>query len=475
MMPTRDYDAIIVGSGPNGLSAAINLARTGRSVMVFEAAATPGGGTRTEELTLPGFLHDVCSAIHPLGQASPFFRTLPLKEHGLSWIHPPLALAHPFDDGSAATLSCSIAESATTLGPDADAYQALMQPFVDDAEKLIQGALGPLTLPRHPLLMARFGLTAGQSALGFARRHFQGERARAIFGSMAAHAMLPLESPPTATYGVMLAVLAHAVGWPMAAGGSKRITDALVSILHSLGGEIAINSPVESIEQLPSSRAIVFDVTPHQLLEIAGNRFPASYRRQLAHFRYGPGVFKVDLALDGPIPWRAEECALAGTVHLGGTLDEVAWAEGEVFRGRHPERPFVLLAQQSRFDASRAPAGKQTVWAYCHVPNGSTIDMTARIEAQIERFAPGFRERILARHVMSPGDLQRYNANYVGGDINGGLQNLRQLFSRPALRLNPYTTPDPTIFIGSSSTPPGGGVHGLSGYFASQSVIRRGL
>ncbi len=472
-MPARDYDAVVVGSGPNGLAAAVNLARSGRSVMLFEAAATPGGGTRTAELTLPGFHHDVCSAVHPLALASPFFQTLPLEEHGLHWIHPPRALAHPFDDGNAAILDRSVEATASSLGIDGDAYRDLVRPFLDDADNLFRGALGPLRVPRHPFLMARFGLTAAQSAVGFAKRHFQGEPARAIFGGMAAHAMLPLETPPTATYGFMLAILGHAVGWPVAAGGSQRIADALVSLLRSLGGDVTVNFPVRALSELPSASTVVFDVTPRQMLAIAGERFPGSYRRQLEHFRYGPGSFKIDLALDGPIPWRSDACRLAGTVHLGGTLEEVALAEREVALGRHPERPFVLVAQQSLFDPSRVPAGKQTVWAYCHVPNGSAVDMTDRIEAQIERFAPGFRERILARHVMTPKWLQDYNANYAGGDINGGLQGLRQLFTRPAVRVNPYTTPDKSLFIGSSSTPPGGGVHGMSGYYAAQTVIRR--
>ncbi len=475
MSSSKDYHAVVVGSGPNGLAAAINLARTGRKVLVLEAASTPGGGMRTAELTLPGFRHDVCSAIHPLGVASPFFRSLPLQQHGLSWIHPPLCLAHPFDDGTAAILARSLDETAQSLGPDGDGYRNLMRPLVEDVDNLLDGVLGPLRLPRHPLLMAGVGLTAAQSAVGFSRRHFAGEPARAIFGGMAAHAMLPLESPLTATFGLTLAVLAHTAGWPIPTGGSQRIADALVSILRSLGGDIETGRRVENLAHLPSNNAVIFDLTPRQILEIARDRFSLGYRRQLGHYRYGLGAFKIDLALDGPIPWRASACSSAGTVHLGGTLDEIASAEREVAHGRHPERPFVLLAQQSLFDSSRAPAGKQTVWAYCHVPNGSTVDMAERIEAQIERFAPGFRERILARHVMAPSDLHAYDANYVGGDVNGGRQGLRQLFTRPAVRINPYTTPDPRLFIGSASTPPGGGVHGMGGYFASQTVIRRGL
>ncbi len=472
---SKDYDAIVVGSGPNGLAAAVNLARVGRKVLVLEADATPGGGMRTRELTLPGYHHDVCSAVHPLGVASPFFHTLSLAKHGLNWIHPPLCLAHPLDDGTAAILSRSLDETAQSLGPDAEAYQSLMRPFMENIDNLLHGVLGPLRIPRHPLLMARVGLTAMQSAVGFARRHFVGDAARAIFGGMAAHAMLPLEAPLTATFGLTLGVLGHTDGWPIAAGGSERIADALVSLFCSLGGEIATGHRVDNLNQLPSSNAVIFDLTPKQVLAIAGDRFSSGYRRQLRNYRYGPGAFKIDLALDGPIPWKAPVCASAGTVHLGGTLEEIAFAEREVTHGRHPDRPFVLVAQQSLFDPSRAPGGKHTVWAYCHVPNGSTFDMSDRIEAQIERFAPGFRERILASHVMAPIDLHAYDANYVGGDVNGGRQDVRQLFTRPAMRINPYTTPDPTLFIGSASTPPGGGVHGMGGYFASQTVIRRGL
>ncbi len=473
-MTADHYEAVVVGSGPNGLSAAVNLARAGRSVLVLEAAEVPGGGTRTMELTLPGFLHDVCSAIHPLALASPFFRTLPLEEHGLNWIEPDVQLAHPFDDGTAAVLRRSVQETACSLGPDADAYRTMMQPYLEQADDLFASILGPFRLPRHPLLLGRFGLAGLQSAVRFARRQFRGDRAPAIFAGMAAHALVPLESPTTAAYGLFLAVLGHTVGWPIAAGGSQRIADALVSLLRSHGGELQTNHRVETLDELPDSHAVVFDLTPRQILKITGTHFPKRYRRQLEHFRYGPGVFKIDYALDGPVPWRAEACRHAGTVHLGGTLDEIARSEHEVGQGRHPERPFVLTAQQSLFDQARAPEGKQTFWAYCHVPNGSTVEMTDRIEAQIERFAPGFRDRVLARHVISPQWLERHNANDVGGDINGGLQDLRQLFTRPATRINPYTTPDPRLFIGSSSTPPGGGVHGMGGYYATQSIIRRG-
>jgi phytoene dehydrogenase-like protein len=472
-MATHDYDAVVIGSGPNGLAAAVELARAGRSVLVFEAASEPGGGTRTAELTLPEFRHDICSAIHPLALASPFFRTLPLDQHGLRWIEPAIQLAHPFDDGSAALLERSLEATGKSLGPDADTYIDLMRPFVDHANDLFDAVLGPFRLPRHPLLLGRFGLIGMQSAVGFTRRRFAGEPARAIFAGMSAHSLLSLEAPSSAAYGLFLAVLGHAVGWPIAAGGSQRIAGALVSLLESLGGRLELNHAVGSLDDVPPARSVIFDVTPSQILKIAGGRFSGPYQRQLEHFRRGPGVFKLDYALDGPVPWRADACRHAGTVHLGGTIEEIARSERDVARGRHPERPFVLVAQQSLFDSSRAPDHKQTLWAYCHVPNGSTFDMTERIENQIERFAPGFRERILARHIMAPDQLQAYNANYVGGDINGGLQDLRQLFTRPAVRINPYTTPDDRLFVGSSSTPPGGGVHGMCGFYAARSVINR--
>jgi phytoene dehydrogenase-like protein len=466
------YDAVVVGAGPNGLAAAITLARAGRSVLVREARDTVGGGCRSAELTLPGFVHDVCSAIHPMALASPFLRSASLERHGLELIHPPAPLAHPFDDGTAAVLERSVAATAATLGSGGASYRALMEPLVRAHERLAPLLLGPLRFPRHPLLLARFGLLALQSARGLAARRLLGERARAIFGGMAAHSMLRLEQPASAAFGLALGMFAHAYGWPLARGGSQKITDALVSCLTSYGGQIVTGAPVHSLDELPSAPALLFDVTPRQLLRIAGQRFPPAYRNELARYRYGLGVFKIDWALDGPIPWRAPECARAATVHAAGTLEEIAASEAAAWRGEHSERPFVLLAQQSLFDPSRAPAGKHTAWAYCHVPSGSTVDMSERIVAQVERFAPGFRQRILSQRTTSPAELEAYNPNYVGGDINGGVQDLRQLFTRPAIRPVPYSTPARDIFICSSSTPPGGGVHGMCGYFAAQTALR---
>jgi phytoene dehydrogenase-like protein len=465
------YDAVVVGSGPNGLAAAVELARNGRSVAVLEAEDTVGGGTRSAELTLPGFVHDVGSAIHPLGYASPFFSTLPLDEHGLEWVHPPASLAHPFDDGTAAVLERSVEKTGESLGLDAAAYQRFMEPILRDFDRIIDSLLGPPRIPRHPFALARFGLRALRSARALAEDLFEGEKARGLFAGNAAHSFLPMEQVPSAAFGLVLSFVGHAAGWPFPKGGSQKIADALVSYLRSLGGEVHAGVRVCSVEEVPRTRAVLFDVTPRQLLEISGHRFTGRYRRALERYRYGPGVFKVDFALDGPIPWSAEGCGRAGTVHLGGTLDEISAGEAAVSRGEHPKKPFILLAQQSLFDQTRAPCGKHTVWAYCHVPNGSTVDMTERIEEQIERYAPGFRDRILAKSTMSPADLQRINANHVGGDINGGLQDLGQLFTRPVVRLTPYSTPAGGVYICSSSTPPGGGVHGMCGFFAARAAL----
>jgi phytoene dehydrogenase-like protein len=468
------YDAIVVGSGPNGLAAAITIARTGRSVLVFEAKETIGGGCRSDEITLPGFTHDRCSAIHPLGLASPFLRTLPLAKYGIEWIHPAIPLAHPLDDGTAAIMDRSLEATAESLGQDATAYKNLMQPLVENWQEIIDAFYGPLR-PRailpHPFKLAQFGLLAIRSANALARSHFKGSAARAIFAGMSEHSILPLDAPTSAAAGLMLGMLAHAVGWPIAGGGSQKIADALAAYLRDLGGEIVTGVEVQSLDELPPARVVLCDITPRQLLRIAGKRLSRLYKSQLQHYRYGPGIFKLDLALDGPIPWRAEACGRAGTVHLGGTLVEIARAERAVWRGEHPKQPFALLAQQSLFDHTRAPAGKQTVWAYCHVPNGSTIDMSERIEAQIERFAPGFRERILARHTSSAVEMECYNANYIGGDINGGVQDLTQMFTRPTISPTPYTTSDKRLYICSSSTPPGGGVHGQCGYYAASAAL----
>jgi phytoene dehydrogenase-like protein len=472
MSKRRAYDAVVVGAGPNGLAAAITMLQAGKSVLLVEAEDTIGGGTRSAELTLPGFTHDVCSAVHPLAVASPFFRSLPLGEHGLEWVHPPAPLAHPLDGGTAALLERSIGATGESLGEDAEAYRRLIEPIVNDWQRLEGSLLGPLRFPKHPVALARFGLRAILPARLLTRTVFKGEHARALFAGMAAHSMLSLDQPLSGAFGLVLGALGHVVGWPVARGGSQKLADALVSYLRSLGGEVVTGWRVRSLDELPQARAVLLDVTPRQLLSIAGHQLRPLYRKQLRRYRYGPGVFKLDLALDGPIPWKSPECLRAGTVHIGGTLDEIAASEGAVSRGKHHPRPFVLVAQQSLFDPTRAPEGKHTFWAYCHVPNGSTVDMTARIEAQIERFAPGFRDRILARHVMSPADMQMHNANYIGGDINGGLQDLRQLFTRPVVRPIPYMTPADGVYICSSSTPPGGGVHGLCGWEAAQVALR---
>jgi phytoene dehydrogenase-like protein len=462
----------VVGSGPNGLAAAIALAQAGRSVLVLEAAETAGGGCRSAELTLPGFVHDVCSAIHPWPAASPFLRTLPLDEHGVELVHPPAPLAHPFDDGSAVLLERSVGATAAGLGRDAGAYNRLVGPFVREADDLLNGALAPPLPPRHPVALARLGLHGLRSAAGLARSRFAEEPARALFAGLAAHSMLSLRAPASASFGIMLAVVGHAFGWPVVRGGSQKLADGLLSHLRLLGGKVETGRSVGSLAELPPARAVLLDLTPRALLHVADSRLSSRYARRLERYRYGPGAFKVDWALDGPVPWRSPECARAATVHVGGTLAEIAESEHSVSRGEHPERPFVLVAQQSLFDQSRAPRGKQALWGYCHVPNGSTFDMLERIERQIERFAPGFGDLVLARSIRSPAEFERYNPNYVGGDINGGLQDLRQLLARPAPRLVPYSTPAPGLFVCSSATPPGGGVHGMCGYHAAQAALR---
>lgn len=470
------YDAVVVGSGPNGLAAAITIARTGRSVRVFEARSTVGGGCRSRDLTLPGFTHDVCSAIHPLVLASPFMRSLPLERYGIEWIHPDIPLAHPLDNGTAAIISRSLDLTAQGLGPDGAAYRKLMRPLVTHWQLIVEAFYGPLR-PRailpHPFRLAQFALPALRSASALAHAQFKEAGAQAIFAGMSGHSMLPLEALTSAAAGLILGMLAHAVGWPMPRGGSQKIADALAAYLHDLGGEIVTGMEIKTLDALPPARVVLCDITPRQLLHLAGKRLPSAYRGQLQRYRYGPGVFKLDLALDGPIPWSAEACGRAGTVHVGGTLAEIAHAERTVWRGEHPEQPYVLLAQQSLFDHSRAPEGQQTVWAYCHVPGGSQEDMSGRIEAQIERFAPGFRQRILARHTLNAREMEGYNANYVGGDINGGVQDLLQLFTRPTVSLTPYCTPIRSLYICSSSTPPGGGVHGMCGYFAARAALAR--
>ncbi|HEY6911582.1 MAG TPA: NAD(P)/FAD-dependent oxidoreductase [Myxococcales bacterium] len=464
-------DAAVVGSGPNGLSAAVALARAGIAVRVHEAQPTVGGGTRSAELTLPGFAHDVCSAIHPMAAASPFFAELGLSKHGLEWIHPDVAVAHPLDDGTAVALVRSLDATAAGLGADAGAYLRIVAPLAARFQDLIGDVLGPIVrVPHHPLLMARFGRRA---LLPAAALRFRGERARALVAGLAAHSFLPLHAPFTASFALIFAAAAHASGWPLARGGSQRIADALAASLRALGGEISVGDRVDSLDRFDRERAILFDTSPAILERIAAARLPESYRRALRRFRRGPGVFKLDYALSAPVPWRAHDCRRAGTVHVGGSFEEIAASEAAVTRGEHPERPFVLVAQQSLFDDTRAPPGKHTLWAYCHVPNGSTVDMTARIEAQLERFAPGFREAVLARAVTGPGQVEAHNANCAGGDISGGAYDGMQFFARPVLAIDPYATPAKNLYLCSSSTPPGAGVHGMCGLHAARSALRR--
>ncbi len=464
-------DAVVVGSGPNGLAAAITLARAGLSVTVFEQSTTIGGGTRTEELTLPGFLHDVCSAIHPLGLASPFFLSLPLDAHGLEWVHPEVQLGHPLPDGKAALLHRDLEETSGALGIDREAYRRLMAPLVSKWPVLAPDLLAPFHFPRHPLSMARFGLKALLPATLLGRLTFKTPAARALFAGMAAHSFLPLESPLSAAFGLILGALGHVAGWPLARGGSRTIGCAMASYLRSLGGEIVTGHRVASLGELPPARVTLLDVTPRQLDALGASSLPEWYRRKLRRYRYGPGVFKIDWALGGPIPWRSEGCRRAATVHVGGTAEEISRGEREVWRGAHPERPFVLLAQPSVADGTRAPAGKHVGWAYCHVPSGSTFDMAGRIEAQVERFAPGFRDLIVGRHTRNCVEYERYNPNLIGGDIVGGLQDLRQFMIRPTL-LAPYRTPVEGLYLCSSGTPPGGGVHGMCGYHAATLALK---
>ena len=464
------YDAVVIGSGPNGLAAAITIAQSGRSVIVYESQPTVGGGVRSANLTAPGFTHDVCSAVYPLAIGSPFFRQLPLDQHGLQWIQPPAPLAHPLDDGTAVMLERSVDATCENLEVDGAAYRNLMKWLVKKWDGLDTDILAPPRLPRRPLSLARFGLRAIRPARRLAENVFAGQRARALFAGLAAHSMLPLEYAASAAFGLVLGAAAHALGWPIARGGAQRLADALASYLQQLGGEIVINRCITSLDDLPASRVVLCDLTPRQLLGIAGSRFSSRYRRRLQHYRYGMGAFKMDWALSAPVPWKAASCARAATIHLGGTLDEIALSERAAWRGDPAGRPFVLVAQPSLFDDSRAPATKHTLWAYCHVPHGSNFDMTHRVEAQIERFAPGFRDLVIARNVMAPGDLEAHNANLVGGDINGGAAILQQLFFRPTVRL--YKTSLKGLYICSSSTPPGGGVHGMCGYFAALQALK---
>jgi phytoene dehydrogenase-like protein len=467
-----EYDAIVVGSGPNGLSAAIVLQQAGLQILILEAATTIGGGMRSAELTLPGFTHDICSAIHPLASGSPFFQTLPLQQFGLNFIYPKYAAAHPFDDGSSSLLQSAISDTASILDEDQHAYSKLFTPLVAEWPQIAPDVLGPFRVPHHPLAMARFGMRALLPAASLARNYFRGEKAKGLFAGMAAHGMLPFQKIASSAAGLVLMILGHRNGWPMIQGGSQQIANALASYFTSLGGQIQTGFRVDRLQDLPAARAVILDVSPKELLRVAGYKLSAVYRSQLEKYRYGMGVFKVDWALDAPIPFTAQDCRQAGTVHLGDSFAEIAANEQMTMEGKYPGQPFVILAQQSLFDPTRAPAGKHTAWAYCHVPQGSVSDMKFAIEKQVERFAPGFRDRILASHTMNTEQLEEYSANYVGGDINGGVQDIRQLFTRPALKFSPYRTSAKGIYICSASTPPGGGVHGMCGYQAAKRVLR---
>jgi phytoene dehydrogenase-like protein len=470
-MEKRDYDAVVIGSGPNGLAAAILMQQQGRSVLLIEGKDTIGGGLRSAELTLPGYVHDICSAVHPLAVASPFFETLPLHQHGLEYLYPEVAAAHPFDTGNAAIIKTSIAETARLLGTDEQSYTQLMEPVVKHWPAIAADVLGPLHYPKHPLYMAQFGLPALTSATHLAK-NFKTAEAQGLFAGMAAHSILPLTNISTSAIALVLMAAAHLKGWPIPKGGSNQIANALGAYFVSIGGKIETNHYVKSVNELPSAHAFLFDVTPKQLLQIAGHKFSTIYKWQLERYKYGAGVFKVDWALGAPIPFKAQVCRKAGTIHIGGTLKEIVNSEQLIAEGKHPQKPFVLLSQPTVFDASRAPQGKHTAWAYCHVPNGSEKDMAKIIENQVERFAPGFKETILASHTMNTAQMEAYNPNYIGGDINGGKIDISQLFTRPVLSLSPYKTSAKGIYICSSSTPPGGGVHGMCGYHAAKRALK---
>jgi phytoene dehydrogenase-like protein len=469
----NEYDAVVVGSGPNGLAAAITLARNRLSVLVLEANSTIGGGARSAELTLPGFVHDVCSAVHPLAAGSPFFKTVPLERFGLNWIQPQIPLAHPLDDGSAACLQRDVDLTADSLGGDSRAYRNMMRPLVRDWDKLSAEFLQPmLHWPRHPIALGRFGIRAMCPATLLTKMLFKNEPASALFAGIAAHSFLPLESWVCSAFALVLGTAGHAVGWPMPRGGSQTIANALSNYFRELGGKIELNRRIENLNQLPKSRVTLFDTTVWQLARLVGGQLPKRYFSRLKNFQHAPGIFKIDYALSSPIPWKAETCGQAGTIHLGGTIEEIAQTERGIARGEVPERPFALVAQQSLFDATRAPRGQHTLWAYCHVPFGCKVDMSHQIESQIDRFAPGFRDCILARHKTDVVNLEKSNPNLAGGDINGGAANWWQLMARPVFSPTPYRTPLRGVYLCSSSTPPGGGVHGMCGYHAARAALR---
>ncbi len=466
------YDAAIIGSGPNGLAAGILLLKAGLSVVILEAGDKIGGGTRTSELTIPGYLHDVCSAVHPLGAGSPLFQKLPLSEYGLKWIFPQKSVVHPFEDGTASYISLSIDETAESLKADADTYKKLMIPLMENSDVLIKDIFSPLSFPSDVISMIRFGAKAFHPAYKFAFRRFRGNEARSLFAGLSAHSSLSLDKMFTSAFGLILGITGHKPGWPVPAGGSQKIADALSGYFKSLGGKIITECVVDNLSDIPESGIKVFDLTPEQILKIIGNKLPAGYTRRLKKYRYGPGVFKIDYALSHPIPFKSKECSESAAIHIGGEVDEIYLSEYQVWQGKNPDKPFIIFVQPSLFDKTRAPEEKHTAWAYCHVPNGSIEDMTDRIENQIERFAPGFRDIVIARNKMNTGDLQSYNANYVGGDINGGVQDWKQLISRPVLSLSPYSIPLKGYYICSSSTPPGGGVHGMCGYNAVKQILK---
>ncbi len=472
VLTKRDYDAVVVGAGPNGLAAAIKMQQEGLSVLILEGKDTIGGGLRTAELTLPGFKHDVCSAIHPLAVSSPFLNSLPLETFGLEFIYPPIAAAHPFNDGTAAILEGPVEATAGSLGIDGEAYKFYIHSLLKDWPDLLPDILAPLHWPKNLLAFAKFGLKGLPSAKWTTDKYFRGTHAKGFFAGMAAHAMQPLNKPVTSAVANVLLLAAHNKGWPMVKGGSQQIANAMAAYFKAIGGQIETGTMITSLKQLPASHAVLFDVGPAQLLQIAGQKLSSVYKWQLKQYKYGMGVFKIDWALAATIPFTAQPCKQAGTVHLGGTFNEIAAGERSIWEGKIPDKPFVLLAQQSQFDASRAPQGKHTAWAYCHIPNGSTNNMSKIIEDQVERYAPGFKERILARHTLNAAQMHEYNPNYIGGDINGGLQNLSQLFTRPALRWSPYSTSEKGLYLCSASTPPGGGVHGMCGYHAAKQALK---